>query len=104
MAHDYFNDDPRYQLMATIIANSNVFGGDAEVFKEDYIEILRLCYTYTIDHKWMAQDLAHAIVAHLSSAWDMPDDFESYAEKYWTPSSRSSAEAAPEVEDGALIP
>lgn len=91
----YYNDDPRYQLMATIIESSNVFGGDTEMFKDDYIAILKLCYTFTIDHKWTAQDLAEQIVSYLLSQWGITAGFEEFAREFWTPSAANEAPGDP---------
>lgn len=86
----FYNDDPRYELMATIIEDANCWGGDAEPFKEDYLHILRLCYAYTIDDKSSARELAEMIVAYLHGTFRSVTGFQEFARAYWTPSKTPS--------------
>lgn len=105
----YYNDDPRYELMAALLENSNAFGGDAEPFKDEFIEILKLCYTYTVNGKWDAHDLAEAIVSYMGGRWGVAG-FEAYARDYWTPARAADDEPEPEPsedpsdQDQLLIP
>lgn len=87
----YYNNDPRYELMATVIRDSNAFGGDCEMFLQDYLEILSLCYTFTVKDVWSARDLAEQIVSYLHGQWaSTSSDFEEAARRFWTPSDTPS--------------
>lgn len=86
MTSEYYNDDPRYQLMAQIITNPLGLP-EAEVLRDDLIEILGICYTFTINENWAsASDLAKQIVAYLEGQWGNNSiDFQKYAEDFWAP-------------------
>jgi len=86
----YYNDDPRYELMAELIKAQLNIPDDRDILEGMLLDILQECHFQTLpthNGKYDADDLAGSIVAILQGYFgtDIPRTFENEAKKRFDP-------------------
>lgn len=85
----YYNNDPRYEMMAALLPEPGENLPDAKEIVDDLREIIALCHHYTLEagtaKEKTASDLADAIINHLFGVWAIhkTPDLAEAAQKYW---------------------